>query len=837
MSCHGLLWAVDLITPNFNHCGFSPHLCVGFLFLILYPGLRLLLRLLLRPPPHFVHTHFINIHFVTTHFVHTHFVTTHFVHNTLSTHTLSTHTLSPHTLSTNTLSTHALSTYTLSPHTLSTHTLSPHTLSTHTLSTYTLSTYIFSTNTLSPHTLSTHTLSTYTLSTYIFSTNTLSPHTLSPHRLSTHTLSTNTSSTHTLSPHTLSPHRLSTHTLSTNTSSTHTLSPHTLSPYTLAQLDIHLRFTWQAWHKLTSAVVLRGRRGTDATGWRPWAGIWRLGRRATLRGRRGTTSHPPWFHVAGVALMALGGALGLAWAPVTPRHFAWQAWHNLTSTFVSRGRRGTNSHLPSFHVAGVALTALGGALGLAWAPVTPRHFAWQAWHNLTSTFVSRGRRGTNSHLPSFHVAGVALTALGGALGLAWAPVTPRHFAWQAWHNLTSTFVSRGRRGTNSHLPSFHVAGVALTALGGALGLAWAPVTPRHFAWQAWHKLTSTVGLRGRRGTNSHLPSFCVAGVALMALGGALGLAWAPVTPRHFAWQAWHKLTSTVGLRGRRGTNSHLPSFHVAGVALTSLGGALGLAWAPVTPRHFAWQAWHNLTSTFVSRGRRGTNSHLPSFHVAGVALMALGGALGLAWAPVTPRHFAWQAWHKLTSTVGLRGRRGTNSHLPSFCVAGVALMALGGALGLAWAPVTPRHFAWQAWHKLTSTVGLRGRRGTNSHLPSFCVAGVALMALGGALGLAWAPVTPRHFAWQAWHKLTSTVGLRGRRGTNSHPPSFCVAGVGQMALGGALGLAWAPVTPRHFAWQAWHKLTSTVGLRGRRGTNSHPPSFCVAGVALMALGK
>ena len=159
-------------------------------------------------------------------------------------------------------------------------------------------------------------------------------------------------------------------------------------------------------------------------------------------------------------------------------------------------------------------------------------------------------------------------ALGGALGLAWAPVTPRHFAWQAWHNLTSTFVSRGRRGTNSHLPSFHVAGVALMALGGALGLAWAPVTPRHFAWQAWHKLTSTVGLRGRRGTNSHLPSFCVAGVALMALGGALGLAWAPVTPRHFAWQAWHNLTSTC-------------RFHVAGVAQTHI------------YLRFTWQAWHS----------------------------------------------------------------------------------------------------------------------------------------------------------------------------------------------------------------------------------------------------
>ena len=113
-------------------------------------------------------------------------------------------------------------------------------------------------------------------------------------------------------------------------------------------------------------------------------------------------------------------------------------------------------------------------------------------------------------------------------------------------------------------------------------------------------------------------------------------------------------------------------------------------------------------------------------------------------------------------------------------------MALGGALGLAWSPVTPgtpRHFAWQAWRKLTSTVVLRGRRGTH------CVAGVALMALGGALGLAWSPVTPgtpRHFAWQAWHKLTSTVVLRGRRGTTSHPPSFCVAGVALMALGGAL---------------------------------------------------
>ena len=49
----------------------------------------------------------------------------------------------------------------------------------------------------------------------------------------------------------------------------------------------------------------------------------------------------------------------------------------------------------------------------------------------------------------------------------------------------------------------------------------------------------------------------------------------------------------------------------------------------MTPRHFEWQARHKVTSTFVSRGRRGTWSHPRWFHVAGVALMALGGALGL----------------------------------------------------------------------------------------------------------------------------------------------------------------------------------------------------------------
>ena len=148
-----------------------------------------------------------------------------------------------------------------------------------------------------------------------------------------------------------------------------------------------------------------------------------------------------------------------------------------------------------------------------------------------------------------------------------------------------------------------------------------------------------------------------------------------------------------------------------------------------------------VTSTFVSRGRRGTNSHRPSFGVAGVALMALGGALGpglvardaaalcvagVALGDIQLR-FAWQAWRNLTSTVVLRGRCGTNSHRPSFGVVSVALMALGGALGpglvardaaalcVAGVALGDIHlrFTWQASHNLTSTVVLRGRRGTH----------------------------------------------------------------------------------------------------------------------------
>ena len=114
----------------------------------------------------------------------------------------------------------------------------------------------------------------------------------------------------------------------------------------------------------------------------------------------------------------------------------------------------------------------------------------------------------------------------------------------------------------------------------------------------------------------------------------------------FAWQAWHLC------------------YWVA---------RLGLDLSPVTPRHFAWQAWRLVTSTFVSRGSCGTNSHPRSFCVAGVALMALGGALG-------PGFVARDA--------------------AAVCVAGVALGDIHFLFHVAGVAQTHIHlrFAWQAWH-------------------------------------------------------------------------------------------------------------------------------------------
>eukprot|EP00435_Cladocopium_sp_Y103_P017164 s1409_g4.t1 len=222
---------------------------------------------------------------------------------------------------------------------------------------------------------------------------------------------------------------------------------------------------------------------------------------------------------------------------------------------------------------------------------------------------------------------------------------------------------------------------------------------------------------------------------------------------HFVWQAWH-------LR------------HWAGS-----GGGLGRRWGPVTPRvfcvagvalgdmdlHFVWQAWH-------LRHWAGSGGGL------GVALTTLGWLWWRPWSPLGPCDAAPR----------LRGRRGTWRRLPSFCVAGVAL----GDMDF--------HFVWQAWHSVTWTLTLCGRRGTDGTGLALVAALVAAEAprLSCVAGVALGDIC-RRFVWQAWHSVTWTFTLCGRRGV-------CVAGV---ALGDVC---------LRFVWQAWHSVTWTFTLCGRR---------------------
>ena len=185
---------------------------------------------------------------------------------------------------------------------------------------------------------------------------------------------------------------------------------------------------------------------------------------------------------------------------------------------------------------------------------------------------------------------------GRRLVLGVAPGMPRLLAWQPWHLETSTFVSLGRRGTSWHLPSLCVASVALRDI------------YLHFAWQAWHlwHWAGSGGALGFRRGAGDAAALGVAGVALCDIY------------LHFVWQAWHFVTWIVTLRGRRGT-------YGTGLALVA---RLVLGVAPGTPRLLAW---HFVTSTFTLCGKRGTSWHLPSLCVAGVALMALGWLWWRAW--------------------------------------------------------------------------------------------------------------------------------------------------------------------------------------------------------------
>ena len=119
------------------------------------------------------------------------------------------------------------------------------------------------------------------------------PHTIcSSHTTCPHTTCHHTTCPHTTCPHTTCHQTTCSHTACHHTSCHHTTCSHTLCSHTTcSHTTSHHTFAWQAWH------------------------VW---------------------HWAGS-----GGALGPEWPGMVPRLLAWQALHFETSTFVSRGRRGT----------------------------------------------------------------------------------------------------------------------------------------------------------------------------------------------------------------------------------------------------------------------------------------------------------------------------------------------------------------------------------------------------------------------------------------------------------------------------------------------------------------
>ena len=175
-------------------------------------------------------------------------------------------------------------------HNFVTHSLSHAT--THNLTT--LSHATWSDPSLSPTTLSHTIFHTQLCHTLYFTRNFVTPLFVTHHLSHTQLCHTHT--------HNLVRPLFITHNFVTHNFATHHLSHTTLSHtifHTQLLHDIHLRFVRQAWHS------------------------------------------PHWAGSGG----ALGSRLGAAWAPVTPRHFAWQAWRLATSTFTLRGRRGTSRRI------------------------------------------------------------------------------------------------------------------------------------------------------------------------------------------------------------------------------------------------------------------------------------------------------------------------------------------------------------------------------------------------------------------------------------------------------------------------------------------------------------
>ena len=156
--------------------------------------------------------------------------------------------------------------------------------------------------------------------------------------------------------------------------------------------------------------------------------------------------------------------------------------------------------------------------------------------------------------------------------------------------------------------------------------------------------------------------------------------------------------------------------------------------------------------------------------------------------------------------------------------------------------MTSRNFAWQAWHLVISTFVLCGRHGAISHPPSFCVASMVLMALGGALGSVLVAGDTAILSMAGMAHGDIYIRFMYRWGTISYLPWFCLAGRrGTHGTGWSLGPVFvaddaavffvAGVTQENiylrFTWQAYHHLILSLLLYDRHVTISihYPPCY------------
>ena len=122
------------------------------------------------------------------------------------------------------------------------------------------------------------------------------------------------------------------------------------------------------------------------------------------------------------------------------------------------------------------------------------------------------------------------------------------------------------------------------------------------------------------------------------------------------------------------------------------------------------------------------------------------------------------------------------------------------------------YFAWQAWH-LWRWAGSGGALGFRRGAGDAAAVGVAAVALGDI---------HLRFTWQAWYLVTSTSTLVWQPWHLWHwAGSGGALGFRRGAGDAAVGVAAVALGDIHlrFTWQAWHFVTSTPTLCGRRGTS------------------